>query len=207
MNAHQVPRVARYFQAGLFLWLGLLNWTAGVAAAERLEIADGAGQPVLVLLQDGDTVSVVDGAGTLLLRGQRKDSDRTAYTLADGSALGTAKMDGDRFKLEAPDGRLLRKVKRDGDRIKVSDNEENANAAVIRRRGDDKWELELKEESFGKIKDYPDQGQLKVKDRQGETRYALAGTPLTPAPLVLLIPGLPPEQAQAVVTEIWLRGW
>lgn len=207
MNAHQPIWAPRSLRAGLVLCLGLLVWAAGVAAAERLEIADGAGKSVLVLLPDGDRVSVVDGAGTLLLQGNRKGSDHTAYTMPDGTALGMAKGDGDRFKLEAPDGRLLRKVKRDGDRIKVSDNEENAEAAVIRRRGDDKWELELKDESFGKIKDYPDQGQLKVKDRQGETRYTLAGTPLTPAPLVLLIPGLRPEQAQAVVTEIWLRGW
>ncbi len=207
MNAHQPIGAPRSLRAGLVLCLGLLVWAAGVAAAERLEIADGAGKSVLVLLPDGDRVSVVDGTGRLLLQGSRKGSDRTAYSMPDGTALGMAKGDGDRFKLEAPDGRLLRKVKRDGDRIKVNDNEENADAAVIRRRGDDKWELELKDESFGKIKDYPDQGQLKVKDRQGETRYALAGTPLTPAPLVLLIPGLPPEQAQAVMAEIWLRGW
>jgi hypothetical protein len=210
MNAHQVPRVARHLRAALILWLGLHLWPAGIAAAELLEIADSSGKPVLVLPPDGARVSVVDGAGALLLQGNRKGSDYTAYILGDGSPLGIAKGDGDRFKLEAPDGRLLRKVKRDGDRVKVSDNEENADAAAIRRQGDDTRELELGPDpngkSFGKTKDYPDQGLLRFKDRQGETRYTLAGTPLTPAPLVLLIPGLPPEQARTVMAEIWLRG-
>jgi hypothetical protein len=193
--------------AGPLLWACLLLWAAVATAADRLEIADAAGKPVLIYLLDGERLSVTDGAGTLLIQGERKTPERTDYRLPDGTALARAKGEPERFKLLAPDGGLLRKVKRDGDRIKVSDNEEYANAAQIRRRGEDKWELELGDASLGKIKRCPDQSRLKVKDREEQTRYTLAGAPLTRAPLVLLIPDLPSGEAQALVAEIWLRGW
>ncbi|WP_295453899.1 hypothetical protein [uncultured Thiodictyon sp.] len=196
--------------AGLVFWGWLvLTATAGTPTGERLEIADAAGKPVLNLTRDADHVSVGDGAGAPLLLGARKAPGRTDYRLPDGTAFATTKGDPDVFKLTAPDGRLLRKVKRDEDRIKIADNAENAGAAVLRRRGEDKWELEIDKESFGKVKDYPDPAGtgLKVKDRAGETRYRLGNTPLTPVPLVLLIPGLPAAEAQAIMAEGWLRGW
>jgi hypothetical protein len=192
---------------GLGLLLGLLASTGAVRAADRLVIADDAGRPVLVYMRDGTGIAVTDGSDSILLRGERSGADRTIYRLPDGSTLGTVKWEGERFKLVAPDGRLLRKVKRDGDRIKISDNEQNAGAAELIRRGDDKWELEVGERSLGKAKPYPDQGKIKVKDSENRVRYELAGTPLTPAPLVLLIPGLPADQAQALMAEIWLKSW
>jgi len=203
--ARRGPGILSAALVSLCLWGGL----ALAAPGERLEIADGAGSPVLVLALEADRVTVSDGVGAPLLVGARAAPGRTDYRRPDGTAFAAAKGDAEAFKLSAPDGRLLRKVKRDGDRIKIADNAENAGAAVLRRRGEDKWEVELEQASFGKVKDYPADGRsrLKVKDREGETRYTLAATPLTPVPLVLLIPDLPPGEAQAVMAEILLRGW
>ncbi|WP_295391431.1 hypothetical protein [uncultured Thiodictyon sp.] len=219
MRSHQPPTRPRSHLdifnialAGLLFWTGLaLSSTAAVGAptGERLEIADAAGKPVLVLTRDADQVAVADGAGNPLLLGARKAPGRTDYRLPDGTPFARAKGDPDVFKLTAPDGHLLRKVKRDEDRIKIADNAENAGAAVLRRRGADKWELEIDKDAAGKVKDYPDGAGtgLKVKDRAGETRYRLANTALTPVPLVLLIPDLPAGEARAVMAEGWLRGW
>lgn len=199
------------WRAGLALVAGLML-CAAASADGRLEIADATGTPVLVLVLGADQVAVSDGAGVPLLLGARSAPGRTDYRLPDGSPFAAAKGDPDGFKLTGPDGRLLRKVKRDGDRIKIADNAENAGAAVLRRRGADKWELELDQASAGKIKDYPAEpaggrARLKVKDGAGETRYTLTDSPLTPVPLLLLIPDLPPGQARALLAEVWLRGW
>lgn len=219
MRSQQTPTppqrhlgIVRVALAGLLWWTGLVlspTAAAGTTPGERLEIADAAGKPVLVLTRDADHVAVSDGAGTPLLLGKRSAPGRTDYRGPDGTPFATAKGDPDVFKLTAPDGRLLRKVKRDEDRIKIADNAENAGAAVLRRRGADKWELEIDKESLGKVKDDPEPAGagLKVKDKAGETRYRLANTPLTPLPLVLLIPDLPAGEAQAVMAEGWLRGW
>jgi hypothetical protein len=208
MNISRLLFVNRYRHTRLFLWAGLLLCAATTAGmAEQLEIADSAGKPVLVLARDGDRLSVSDGTGAVLIRGERKGSERTLYSLPDGTPIAIAQGAGERFKIESQDGRLLRKVKREGDRIKIADNAENTDAAVLRRRGDDKWELERNDESLGKIKRYPDQDRLKVRDRDDRTRYTLTGTRLTPVPLVLLIADLPPAQSAAIMVEIWVRGW
>ena len=196
-----------YRIATALLIAGLFTLSGTAAAGQRLVLADGDGAAMLVFETDRGGVSVRGPGGQPLLLGEEAGTDERDYRLPDGSALGSARGDGERFKLKRPDGALLWKVKRDGDRIKVSDNDQNADAAILRRRGAHKWELERDGESLGKIKQYPDTGKIKIKDYRNVTRHEIIDGPFTPAPLVLLLDPIPRDQAYAVLAEIWLRGW
>ena len=194
----------------LSMLFGILILSLGSApcpavAADKVKVKSASGDLVAKFSRKDGRVRVRDGRGEVVLQGKPRKGGRK-YKDGLGRPLFKVKDTPGGFKLKAVRGGLLWKVRRKDRRIEIANNEEGFQAEVLRHKAADRWVLERDGETYGKVKRYPD-GRIKVKDAGGRVLYRLRGVSLSPAWGVLLIQGLPREEAYALMAEMWLRGW
>ncbi len=107
-----------------------------------------------------------------------------------GSLVASGKLEEGKLKLKTPDGSFYFKVKFKEDKTKVylSDEDEEGYSIKIK---EDKYKIKRGETELGKIKFYPDNGKLKVKDvNDAELAVSKDMGRLTAAPAGFAIPDL-----------------
>ncbi len=185
------------------LALCLLSSSLAGLAADRFKVENPAGDTLVKFVFEEDGVKIKNPAGDVLLKGKTSDDDRK-YKYPDGGLFAKVKRDDDGFKLKNERGGLMWKVKYYGDRIKISRDENNTRAAVLKRRGSDKWELELDERAAGKVKHYPKKDRTKAKGADDKEQYRIDGGRFSPALGVLLAARLRGVDSFLLMEEIAL---
>jgi hypothetical protein len=136
-----------------------------------------------------------------VLKGKPCTDDERDYYLDDApSPLFTAKRQEDAFKIVTPDGRMRWKVKIDGDKIKVSDNDQNANAYVLRTVNSVTTVTAPDGRVFGRVT-YED-GKNIMRDGTGKVIERMTSKMLRPAYGLLLIDGLAPNDRFVMLVEL-----
>ena len=170
------------------------------ASAQSLKAkTDGGDEVVKITL--GDKVKVEFGDTVLV--GKDKSGKRK-YKSGDEVVAFVKPGDG-KFKLKTKDGKLLWKVKLKADKVKISDNEEGDNAYAIKKK-DDGFNVALGDRKLGKVKFYPDDDRIKVKDADGNAVFKASAGKASGAWGVLLLKDIPEAQRFIIMAELASRG-
>jgi hypothetical protein len=181
--------------------------SANAADVQKLKIEAPDGRDVVVFKHRDGILKVEDGDRRLLLKAKPHGDGGRKYKGPRGGTVAKVTGTGQGFKVKTERGGLLWKVKRQGNRIKVAANEGNVMADELKRTGADKWVAERDGTPYGKVKRYPGRHRIKVKDAGGREQFRVKSGRLSPMFAVLLIPGIPREEAYIIMAEMWLRGW
>lgn len=107
------------------------------------------------------------------------------------------------FKLVDENDKLLWKVKISGDKVKISDNEENKNPYVLKKSEDKVKVKDKAEKEIARVKFYPENGKLKLKDNSGKELYISKNyTKLSGAIGVLAITEIPAKLRAVIAAEL-----
>lgn len=107
------------------------------------------------------------------------------------------------FKLVDENNKLLWKVKISNGKAKISDNEENKNPFVIKKKADKIKVLDKNEKEIAKIKFYSDNGKLKLKNAKEEEMYISKDfTKLNGAIGVLAFEEIPAKLRAVIAAEL-----
>lgn len=160
---------------------------------------------------EGGHVGIIQGKrakfDTTHVVGEARGDKRYYFRMPAREAVLEVKFGEDGFKLRTPAGKLLWKVKIAADKIKVSDNEENANAWVLKTDYADKAKLaDPAGKEAGEVKFGAEGGRVKVKDAAGATRFVIESGKPSAAYGVLLAAGVPEEARWVILAELLARG-
>ncbi len=112
------------------------------------------------------------------------------------------------FKLVDENNKLLWKVKISNGKAKISDNEENKNPFVIKKKADKIKVLDRNEKEIAKIKFYSDNGKLKLKNAREEEMYISKDfTKLNGAIGVLAFEEIPARLRAVIAAELINSGF
>jgi hypothetical protein len=175
------------------------------AASQTLVAKTEAGEDVVSITLAGDKVEISYGGSTQLV-GKNKSGKRK-YDKG-GEVVVVVKSDTDKFKLKDEAGKLLWKVKLKDDKVKISDTEEGD--------GDNTFSIKTKDDGFkvkrgedkelGKVKFYPDDKRIKVKDAAGSEQFKASADKASAAWGVLLLSDIPEDLRFVIMAELASRG-
>jgi len=141
------------------------------------------------------------GPNKYVLKGTPRTEQERDYVLYDGTTpLFIAKSQEDAFRILAPDGAMRWKVKIDGDKIKVSDNDQNANAFVLRTKGQTTTVTAPDGHVLGTV-NYTG-GKNVIADGNGKTIERMPSKLFRPAYGLLAIDGIAPPERFAMLAEL-----
>ena len=156
---------------------------------------------------DHETIEVnLDGQAFIMKARMNKPGVRKykEFVGADEKTLiAEVKIKDKGFKLVDENDKLLWKVKISGDKVKISDNEENKNLYVLKKSEDKVKVKDKAEKEIARVKFYPENGKLKLKDNSGKELYISKNyTKLSGAIGVLAITEIPAKLRAVIAAEL-----
>lgn len=175
---------------------------------QSLKIKDRAGATRATVAIDDGVVRVTTGAGdgAVLLRGRASDAQGRKYKGAGDETLLRIKPSRSGFRLEDGAGRLLWKVKLRDDGVKLTASEIGEAPLAIRTASARRVEATRERRRVGKVRIYPEQGLVKIKDADDALRFKVRTARLRHAFGVLLFEEIPELERHAVLAELIARG-
>ena len=159
------------------------------------------GDEVVTIKSDGGKIKIAFGGKEIV--GKNKSGKRKYEQ--DGAVIAVVKSDGAKLKIKDEGGKLLWKIKLKDDKVKIADNEELVNAYSIKTR-DDGFKVKLGETELGKVKFYPDDKRIKVKDAGGNAVFKASADKASAMWGVLLLKDIPEAQRFVIMAELGARG-
>ena len=161
---------------------------------------------------DHETIEVnLDGQAFIMKARMNKPGVRKYKELVgaeDKNLIAEVKIKDDSFKLVDENDKLLWKVKFKGDKVKISDNEDNKNPFVLKKSEDKVKVKDKNEKEIARVKYYPDNGKLKLKDMAGKELYiSKSYTKLSGAIGVLAITEIPAKYRAVIASELAKQGF
>ncbi len=188
--------------------LGVLGFLLVVASASgsagelACTIAYDGGHEVVVS-QEGNTFSATEAGSTVSVTVAK---DGTVTCKKGSTILATGKRGADKIELMGPSGRFFMWVRFRADKTKLSFQVEEAEPYSFKVR-EDKIKVGKGETVLGKVKYYPDNGKVKVKDvNEAEVAVSRDLGRLSAAPGVLLLPGLARNQRDVALLLLFATG-
>ena len=156
---------------------------------------------------DHETIEVnLDGQAFVMKARMNKPGVRKYKELVgadEKTLIAEVKIKDKGFKLVDENDKLLWKVKISGDKVKISDNEENKNPYVLKKSEDKVKVKDKNEKEIARVKFYPENGKLKLKDNSGKELYISKNyTKLSGAIGVLAITEIPAKLRAVIAAEL-----
>lgn len=185
-----------------------LGPATGEAAGKKFEVQDPDGQKLVVFLLDGAKIAIeyVDDGRDFILSGKIKRGKRK-YTLERDQVYAEVKPKDAGFKLRTPNGQLLWKVKLWDEKVKISDNEQGTEPFVVKKKSADRAAVSRNGTDLGRVKLYPDERLVKVKDAANNERHRGPTETLFGAYGLLLMEAIPLPERYIIMAELFALGW
>lgn len=161
---------------------------------------------------DHETIEVnLDGNAFVMKARSNKPGSRKYKEVAGSEEkllIAEVKTKGSTFKLVDENDKLLWKVKVSGGKVKISDNEENKNPFVLKKDEDKVKVKDKAEKEIARVKYYPDNGKLKLKDAIGTELYiSKEYNKLSGAIGVMALKDIPAKLRAVIASELVRMGY
>lgn len=136
----------------------------------------------------------------------RKENDKRKYRFGDEEQIAcVVTYKPERIKIKSPDGRLLWKIKLKEGKVDVLRQEEGNADFTFKFKGE-KVKVRTGEKTLGKVKLYPEEKKIKIKDAAENTRFKINAETLSAGYGALLLDDVSPEEQLVMVAEIMSAG-